>query len=467
MPLLLLSMLLLALPCADAVIDARCLARREHAAMPDGLVFVALATHPGRAQQLETVVNSVCFQADQMFIYLSGYTVVPDVLREVRNSSRFLLAGTPFGERDLRVIGRTLPLQSLPIGTFYFSVDDDIWYPPNYVEYMVAAWRRYPGAVVALHGSVFPDNLNHDMNWFTMKRVLPWNRDLHVDTFVHVVGTGVMMLRVGTLPISHHNFNMTIMEDPQFALIAQSRGVPLVVVRHNASFCRQTAPSVGGVTNRVVMGSDGQQWSTLQVVTIFSKLVAPWRTFAVPVTPAAHHHSGAADQAPALRLLVQSGMFINSKFKSLSILLAGIADCAQLAALGVDAEFSSRVHRFVGLCDSVQVATDCNRRALGAQFSFFYLDLASFADPAGVFAVDVAVTFRYLDLDSPDIRASDELAERSLWRVLDRVAARGLVIAGGLPVRRRVAPLLTPKTWTGTMFNKIPGMSVWRRTAAA
>lgn len=100
-------------------------------ASPDQQVTVAMATQPYRKAQMLRAVNQLLPQCDKLCICLNGYNSVP---AELPKSDKIItvLANDSNGIPDLGCDNKMYWLGDYP--GYYATVDDDISYPPNYIE---------------------------------------------------------------------------------------------------------------------------------------------------------------------------------------------------------------------------------------------------------------------------------------------------------------------------------------------
>lgn len=108
----------------------------------------------------------------------------------------------------------------------FLGVDDDLVYPPDYVETILAGLDRHPGCVVSFHGWTMDDAGERVDNYRCLEAV----KD---DVQVHVAGTGVCAFHVDTIRPMPADFE-SMNADAWLALKAARMGVPRVVLAHPA-----------------------------------------------------------------------------------------------------------------------------------------------------------------------------------------------------------------------------------------
>lgn len=112
-----------------------------------------------------------------------------------------------------------------PDDAIFLGVDDDLLYPPDYVETTLRWLNEFPGCIVAYHGFTIDRDGERADNYRCLDAL---DEAVHV----HVVGSGVCAFRLSTIrPLPEH-FPVRGGADPWLALLAEQRGVPRIVVPH-------------------------------------------------------------------------------------------------------------------------------------------------------------------------------------------------------------------------------------------
>jgi len=216
----------------------------------DKSVVVAMATFPPRREGFIRVVEDLLPQCDKMYVYMNGYTEIPEELPK-SEKLQLVLAGPGCAHPDIGSHGKFY-WAGLDDG-YYFTVDDDLLYPPDYVEKMTAAIERWGRkAIITMHGTVW--RLRRDMTMVPCIR--PWNAqvgsfrfsdEVKHDSPVHVAGCGCTCMRAKELKISSSICSGVVHsgDDPDLAIWAQKNEVPIV---------RAASPAKW-------IGLNGQVWS--------------------------------------------------------------------------------------------------------------------------------------------------------------------------------------------------------------
>jgi hypothetical protein len=172
-------------------------------------VIIGIATFGNRGEFLKQAVNSLQGQADEIRIY--------DNNKEV----------------DLNSNGKFYFLHEYKEPIYYFSCDDDIIYPPTYVQDMVAAIEKYK-AIVTHHGRV----LNGlDKDYYYGHRQYCFSRYNGECIYIDTAGTGVTAFRTDYFnPVDLCYNEKGRMTDLLFGLEAIKQDKKIVLLPHKASY---------------------------------------------------------------------------------------------------------------------------------------------------------------------------------------------------------------------------------------
>jgi hypothetical protein len=168
-------------------------------------------------------VDSIIDQVDVLNIYLNGYYDTPQFLD---NSKIRVMHSSAHG--DLRDNGKFFFLDSVLDG-YHFTIDDDIIYPPDYVQKIVLKIEQYDRqALIGCHGVYLADPFVRFMDG---RKVLHFKRSLDRDRFVNLLGTGTVAYHTTTLHLTPADFREPGMADVWFAIAARRQQVPLIAVQ--------------------------------------------------------------------------------------------------------------------------------------------------------------------------------------------------------------------------------------------
>lgn len=151
-----------------------------------------IATMPERLPLLKKMLKSIDGQFDVVRICLNNFKEVPDF----SFMKTEVMAVIP--EKDLTDNGKFL---FIPSGEseVYFTLDDDLLYPSNYVAVTLANLKKYFPAAVTYHGRKLKGiGLRYYRDHFAFRCLGNVDRDLLID----VAGTGVTAFDTEVLKLS-------------------------------------------------------------------------------------------------------------------------------------------------------------------------------------------------------------------------------------------------------------------------
>lgn len=202
---------------------------------PTKLVVAGMATVPGSEDALQAALDSLLPQVDRVDLCLNGHTDAPDF---VRAEPRIRWTLDPDGTRPGDA-GKFWGVQDCE-DTLYFSCDDDLVYPPDYVRRMARALARLDGpGVVTVQGAL----LRQPAKRFHSERtqvLFALNRALLRGRRVHVPGTGTTAFHTSVIRPALDDFPQANMADLWLARLLQLRGLPVHAIARPAHWLGQS-----------------------------------------------------------------------------------------------------------------------------------------------------------------------------------------------------------------------------------
>lgn len=188
--------------------------------------FVGIASVPYRERNLKLTIDSLINQVDDIGVYLDNYESVPNFL----DNDRITIIRSQDYNRDLGDSGKFLWVENHH--GYYFTADDDLIYPNDYIARTIDKIKFYKNkAVVGWHGGLLKTPFKDYYNAET-RRVFSFSAPRPYDTPVHVLGTGCLGFNTTTIKIGINDFVQPNMADIWFAKRAQEDGVAFVVMEH-------------------------------------------------------------------------------------------------------------------------------------------------------------------------------------------------------------------------------------------
>lgn len=185
-------------------------------------VVAALATIPERESSFRKTFATLIDQVDFLCVYLNNFDSVPDFLRHDRV---IVERSQNFG--DLKDTGKFFFIDRFP-DAYYFTVDDDILYPPDYVSAMLfRSFMFGKGVILGVHGVNFKSGFQR---FSTDREVFSFRHENTANRIVDLLGTGTMMFVPAAVRISVADIRSNGMADIWVCIAAKERRLPMICV---------------------------------------------------------------------------------------------------------------------------------------------------------------------------------------------------------------------------------------------
>lgn len=180
-----------------------------------------LAAIPSREAALALMVDSVIGQLDHLYVYLNGFDHVPHFLK---NEKITVFRSQDSG--DLGDVGKFFGAQFAKSG-IYFTLDDDIIYPPDYRSRMVACLRQFDyKAAIGVHGAFYSWNPAS----FFDRQVIHYRAENKEIRPVSILGTGTVCFSLDHFNVELDWFRSANMADIWFGGQLKRRGFPALCI---------------------------------------------------------------------------------------------------------------------------------------------------------------------------------------------------------------------------------------------
>ena len=195
-------------------------------------VTIAMATHPCRVDAYVDVVYQLLSQCTRMCICFNGFDEIPKNLPKSEKIIAICANGKNGNPPDLGCNNKMYWLGDFP--GYYATVDDDIIYPPNYIQTIKDALDKCDRkAIVSFHGHIYKP-VNGKIN--IRDKQLLWFKLNHPTKYCHRLGMGVAMSYPSKLNLSKDVFlkhPKNTGDDELMALWAQRNHVPMICLSTN------------------------------------------------------------------------------------------------------------------------------------------------------------------------------------------------------------------------------------------
>jgi hypothetical protein len=192
----------------------------------------AIATLADRVKTFQRVLPVIHSQVDHVFIYLDGYSSPPDFLADFDRVTVYRAEAIG----NLHCSSRFLCLQELSTPAVVVIVDDDIIYPPDYVDRLSYFLQQLDGrAIVGVHGRIFmPPHESYARHVATIH----FTDQLATGRHVHELGIGTCAFVSTNFDVDPRGWGQTTMDDIIVAVEAQRRGLPRIAVSRDAGWLK-------------------------------------------------------------------------------------------------------------------------------------------------------------------------------------------------------------------------------------
>lgn len=193
-----------------------------------------MASFPKRKESMLKVVDAVSKQCDKLCIWLNEYDEVPDELGKYGNLDVRL-----GGADNIKDAGKFAFLDKY-YDCYYLTIDDDINYPPNYVQRITRNIDRYGRkCVISYHGHL---NLNGRHRYFGFYDTLEKDHLCNSRLGTGVTGLVPSQIRLPVLTMEQLH---EIDTDQSLSVWALNNGIPMICCAHRKGW--MTNIQIGGV----------------------------------------------------------------------------------------------------------------------------------------------------------------------------------------------------------------------------
>ena len=191
-------------------------------------IVVGIATFKGREQYLKRTIESLQGQCHKIVIY--DNEINPDITDN----------------------GKFYGLKGLKKPCYYFTCDDDILYPSDYVAKSIAAIEKYK-CIITYHGRILN---GYGMNYYRNHKSFRCLNRVTSDFLLDVCGTGVTAFRTDYFnPKELYSAPQKKMSDIVFSLEAIKQGKKIMMVNHTENWIKdQRVP-----TNQTIHGTESMK----------------------------------------------------------------------------------------------------------------------------------------------------------------------------------------------------------------
>ena len=182
------------------------------------MITANLATFSPRADAVQKAVASIAPQVDLVRVYANDYTP------EFTQDNVVVITG-----EDLTDNGKFFPLIGLTEDEYYFTCDDDIIYPPDYVEHTMKYLKKYDRHFITYHGRRLRGK---DISYYHAHDVYSCLRNVEGCWEIDVAGTGVSAFHTSLIRVDCTQWEHMRMSDLMMSLELAKAKIPILCVEH-------------------------------------------------------------------------------------------------------------------------------------------------------------------------------------------------------------------------------------------
>jgi glycosyltransferase involved in cell wall biosynthesis len=196
-------------------------------------IVCGMATIPERADSLKEAVESILPQVDELIIYQNGFYNRYNFLEH----NKIQILSSIHTNIDQGDAGKFYHINTYN-NSIYFSIDDDLIYPSNYVETLLSYLRKYSyRVIVTCHGRT----LKKDAKLYTdCENFYSCLSTVNQDRSVHFGGTGVMAFDTSFVKITFNDFLAPNIADIWMGYYAQKNNIPIIVIQHKKEWIQHS-----------------------------------------------------------------------------------------------------------------------------------------------------------------------------------------------------------------------------------
>lgn len=188
------------------------------------MVIFSMANIVERRNNLEDIINILLPQCDIFHLNLINYD---EKINLDIKSKKIIYHYYSDAGSEIRLIH-----YSKYTNGYYFTIDDDILYPKNYVDVMLSNMNINP--IVCVHGSII--NLNKTEKYYENRKVYHFSRHLNKTTKVMFPGVGTSAFDISKIKINHIDFKIKNMSDIYIGVFSAQQNITPISINRSKNW---------------------------------------------------------------------------------------------------------------------------------------------------------------------------------------------------------------------------------------
>jgi len=175
-----------------------------------------------RVNNLNIILPNILKQCDVLHINTIGYNLDKNEIIS-KNKEKIILHHFD----SLGSEGRLLYYNDYDENTYYFTIDDDIFYPENYSNKLVDFLNVNQKSIVCVHGSNLK-NINE--NDYRLRDVIHFKSKLEKSSLVQFPGVGTSCFKKNVININQSDFKIKNMSDVYIGVLAKEQNIKIYAI---------------------------------------------------------------------------------------------------------------------------------------------------------------------------------------------------------------------------------------------
>lgn len=190
----------------------------------------SLATTQNRKENLNLIIDVILKQSDLIFVNLIGYDEIPDIVKNDKIIvNRFENTGSEI---------RFYNYNDIPDDSYYFTIDDDIYYPEDYSKTLIKNMEMYDNMVACcVHGSNIDKNLNGDF-YKKNRQVYHFTEELSNNIEVMIPGVGTTCFYKMNMSIDIEKYKVRNMSDTYTGCFLANQNIKRVSISRSQNWLK-------------------------------------------------------------------------------------------------------------------------------------------------------------------------------------------------------------------------------------
>lgn len=201
-------------------------------AFNDSFISINIASIPNRELILRRTIESIINQCDVVNVFLNNYDYIPDYL--LNNIKINVWRSQDY--RDKGDAGKFF--KSGETNGYFFTIDDDLEYPSDYVATMISKVEEYKRKfIITCHGrTLIPGKIQSYYSAASRLYQCHCLKEQKEDQIVQIGGTGVMCFHSDTIKVTFGDFLEPNMADVWMFKLSQEQKVGIISIAHSESW---------------------------------------------------------------------------------------------------------------------------------------------------------------------------------------------------------------------------------------